>query len=1140
MQKQADGDDPILLNTGAIDTTTVESRAAAVNLGGGKQLHLVQFAGPTRPEWYAALEDSGVEIVQYIPNYAYLVYGEGTTLTQLDTRPGVRWSGDYRDEYKIQPGARMVDADGNARVLATDLFDVQLVKDAEANAQTLALINQLQVAPIVRQYEILKYVNLLVRLTPEAIATLAARPDVVAVDAYIVPEKLDERMTQIMAGSLSGNVPSGPGYLAQLGAWGFTQAQFTASGFSVDVTDSGIDNATTTPNHFALFVNGVRPGTSRVIYNRLEGTPHTGSTLQGCDGHGNLNAHIIGGYSDLTGFPHQDTAGFRFGLGVAPFVKLGSSVIFDPTTFTSPSYPNLQSKAYNDGARISSNGWGGSATGAYTVDAQAYDALVRDAQPTGSTFPTAGNQQMVIVFAVGNAGPGPTTVTSPGTGKNVLTVGASENVHAFGGSDFCGINDAAADSANDMANFSSRGPTADLRNKPDLIAPGTHLTGGVFQVASPPANGQAAGCFSATNVCGGLTPSNFFPAGQQWYTASSGSSHSAPAVAGGAALVRQYFINNGLTPPSPAMTKAFLMSTARYMNGSGAADTLWSNSQGVGMINLGTAFDGTGRVVRDQLPGDMFTASGQSRSLSVNVTSGTAPFRVTLAWTDAPGPTIGAAYVNNLDLEVTIGGQIYLGNVFSGQHSVAGGTADIRNNVESVLLPAGVSGTATVRIKATNIAGDGVPNNATPLDQDFALVTYNGVPVAPAPSLLAVSATPTAESFLPANGAIDPGEQVTVSLSLHNDGNANTSNLVATLLATGGVKVPSGPQNYGVVLAGGSSVARPFSFRASGACGATLAMTLALQDGASNLGTVTFTVQLGNTSTTPYTVSNPTAMVIPASGSGAATGAPASVYPSTITLSGVPGLVSALTVTLKQLNHTFPDDIDVLLVSPGGQKMIILSDAGSGVDAVNANITINDAAAGLVADSGPLASGAFRPTNYGGSDAFPVPAPAGPYLTPATAGTTTMASAFAGSSPNGVWSLYVVDDENVDTGNINGGWDLTLVSTEFVCVSGFADDPLQAALTPVKAVHITQLRQRIDALRIQFGLGAVAWTNPILTPGSTIVGAVHITEMRTALSAVYVAAGSAPPAYTDPSLTSGLPIRAVHVTQLRAAVAAIQ
>src|SRR5262249_14506388 len=107
------------------------------------------------------------------------------------------------------------------------------------------------------------------------------------------------------------------------------------------------------------------------------------------------------------------------------------------------------------------------------------------------------------------------------------------------------------------------------------------------------------------------------------------------------------------------------------------------------------------------------------------IADSTKPLRITLAWTDPPGPTAGAAYINNLNLAVTVGPNTYKGNVFAGASSVTGGAADAANNVESVLLPAGVSGPVTVTSTAANIAGDGVPNVGGPLDQDFALVAYN-------------------------------------------------------------------------------------------------------------------------------------------------------------------------------------------------------------------------------------------------------------------------------------------------------------------------------------------------------------------------------------------------------------------------------
>ena len=738
----------IELNAAPIDTTATTAKTLRKTVGAfsGKRLHLVQFIGPVQPAWHDELRKTGVRVVAYIPHNTYLVYGDTKAMAQLQgwaaTAPDVQWDGEYANDYRIHPSARHVDEKGNPRTIGTDVFAIQLVADAEANAATLQLIDQLKLEPIQRQYEILGYHNVQVRLAPESLQQIAGQPDVVSIQPYFEPRKFCERQDQIIAGNLTGNVPTGPGYLAWLASKGFSQAQFDDSGFAVDVSDSGIDNGTNTPNHFGLYTAGSLGGTSRVVYARLEGTPNSGSTIQACDGHGNLNAHIVAGYDDFTGFPFTDGSGYHYGLGVCPFVRVGSSVIFDPDTFTNPNYENLMSQAYNNGARISNNSWGSPGYHVYDTDAQAYDALVRDAQPAGSTHPVAGNQEMVIVFAAGNDGPTSGTVESPGTAKNVITVGAAENVQPFGGADGCATPDSQADSANDIVSFSSRGPCSDGRHKPELVAPGTHISGGAPQHANPGSNGTALDCFllNGDGVCGGVGTNLFFPTGQQFYTASSGTSHSTPCVAGGCALIRQYFINNFTNPPSPAMTKAFLMNSARYMTGANANGTLWSNNQGMGEMNLGLAFDGTARILRDELSADLFTASGQTRWFTGTIADTSTPFRVTLAWTDAPGNTIGSAYNNNLDLTVMVGGNTYKGNVFSGAYSVTGGTADYRNNVESVFLPAGASGSYVVTVTAANIKSDGVPNNTNPLDQDFALVIYNAnasnVPVIVSPPVV--------------------------------------------------------------------------------------------------------------------------------------------------------------------------------------------------------------------------------------------------------------------------------------------------------------------------------------------------------------------------------------------------------------------
>ncbi len=836
-----------------IDTTDASAKASANQVSETGQW-IVQFAGPIKDEWYAAMQATGARIVNYLPSNAYVLSGDAKELARVQRfareASYVQWQGPVLIEDKLTLGAVEHLKSLRPGVPApTGIYTIQILTNSPMNSQTRALLSSNSNGRVINEYEILDFTNITLPLSVDSLREIAARPDVVVVEPYIAPTKLDERQNMIVAGNITGNGPTPGDYFSLLSTWGFNQAQFTTSNFGVDVSDSGIDNATTTPNHFGLRLAGAIGGTSRVVYNRLEGTANVGSTLQGCDGHGNLNAHIIGGHTgSRTAAPHADAQGFRYGLGVNPFInRIGSSVIFDPSTFTNPNLPNLQSRAYNDQMRLSSNSWGSAANGAYTTTSQTFDALTRDAQPTGSTFANAGNQQMVVLFAAGNSGPGVDTMGAPGTAKNVITVGASENVHPFGAADQCGTTDSGADNLNDIIAFSSRGPTDDGRVKPDIVAPGTHVSGGVFQAThSDAGNGAAAACFDASGVCAGPGASDFWPLGQQFYTASSGTSHSTPAVAGGASLVYQQFLNNptylsdrlpaGAQPPSPAMVKAYLTNTTRYMTGVSANDNLYSNNQGMGLMDLGRAFDTTPRIIRDQVAAQAFANTGELRVFTGSVSDASRPFRVSLAWTDAPGATTGNSFSNNLDLTVTIAGQTYRGNVFSGALSVPGGSADIANNLESVFLPAGfpVGTPFLVTVRATNITANGIPNDgaADPTDQDFALVVYNGATA----SLPVIQGTATiVGGTCPANGtAPDPGETLEVSIALQNIGTANTGNLNVQLLNQSGVTLASGtPVNYGTLVAGGASVARAHGLRVDPAlvCGNSFTPIVRMNDG---------------------------------------------------------------------------------------------------------------------------------------------------------------------------------------------------------------------------------------------------------------------------------------------------------------------
>lgn len=155
-------------------------------------------------------------------------------------------------------------------------------------------------------------------------------------------------------------------------------------------------------------------------------------------------------------------------------------------------------------------------------------------------------------------------------------------------------------------------------------------------------------------------------------------------------------------------------------------------------------------------------------------------------------------------------------------------------------------------------------------------------------------------------------------------------------------------------------------------------------------------------------------------------------FPSDIAISGLPGHLNYVSVTLKGVTHHRPDDLDVMLVGPGGQRVVLLSDAGENTPISNADLTFDDFAAGFAPDASAMAPGSYKPTNnFGGlgeppdgNDAFASPAP-GPPRSP------TLSQAFEGTNPNGSWHLYVVDDRPDETGTVNLGWSLDLQASNW-------------------------------------------------------------------------------------------------------------
>jgi uncharacterized repeat protein (TIGR01451 family) len=318
--------------------------------------------------------------------------------------------------------------------------------------------------------------------------------------------------------------------------------------------------------------------------------------------------------------------------------------------------------------------------------------------------------------------------------------------------------------------------------------------------------------------------------------------------------------------------------------------------------------------------------------------------------------------------------------------------------------------TAAVIIVLTNSAPGLMTNTVTiasdsydphPADNS---ATYVATVVNPAPQIISAGAVLTYESG-PVNGAVDPGETVTLSLALANIGTLDTVNLQATLLPSGGVTSPSGPQFYGALVHGGPAAARSFTFTSAAVQGGATVATLQLQDGANTYLPVSFTFAAPAATNFP----NSAAIIIPDHG-------PGTPYPATINVSSVTGRVNTATVTLNRLAHSFPHDINVVLVSPGGTNILLMSHTGGGHGITNVNLTFADAATGTLPNFDPITAGTYKPSSYPPATALPSTSPSRSYQ--------SALSTLNLSNPNGAWSLYVFDDTVGDSGIIAGGWSL--------------------------------------------------------------------------------------------------------------------
>lgn len=220
----------------------------------------------------------------------------------------------------------------------------------------------------------------------------------------------------------------------------------------------------------------------------------------------------------------------------------------------------------------------------------------------------------------------------------------------------------------------------------------------------------------------------------------------------------------------------------------------------------------------------------------------------------------------------------------------------------------------------------------------------------------------------------------------------------------------------------------------------------------------------------------------------------ASLYPSTINVTGMPTSTVNVSVNIPNISHTFYDDIDILLVSPTGQRLLLMSDCGGdntdngGTSNRNYNFT-SFAATSLNDGAEPSASGTYLPTDFGGAlDGFELAGQPG-------APTIASMAAFNCLNPNGNWNLYVRDDAGGDGGSLIGGWSITIsavnttiTGTGTLCVGSTFDfevaGELDNASLPTGGAISTAGPYRVHSFT---GPGAYTLTTPVALPASEVL-----------------------------------------------------
>lgn len=988
------------------------------SVGSGADLRLVQFTGPTRPEWLSALAQDGVKVLQYIHPYSYVVWADASTLSPSANRPEIRWSGDFIAEYRVGTDDRSFDETPRPTMAL-----VSRHADRGALDQALAAVGASvdSITPVNAHFAVAQFTVAGSRYMDVAsIAGVYAVQDI---------EPLSEE--EMMRGEMSNQ--------SVVGGYGPAPGYTVTPGYETWLADSGYDGTGV--------IVGIVDGGTRLTHQDLVGRSSPcvsaggGSTscAAGASDHGTHVGAAVAG----TGASNTMLNGFLRGQGTAPGAKIisqryGPFLGSGPGGMVANGMLTIYRESALGNAILTNNSWGPTTTPqGYDIPTQQIDIIARDALAD-----VPGQQPVLPVWSImngngdSNGACAPASVASPDEAKNLFAVGSTSMQNTSGGQ--LAIFNVSSNSAH--------GNACDGRRIPHIVAPGCSTD-------------------SARN------------SSDSAYGFSCGTSMASPVVSGAVAVfIEKYRDENDGATPSPALVKAVFTAVAKNLQGFQNADggTMGHRPdrfQGYGRLDLDAVINHAEPVyLFDQEM--VFTASGQNWSQQVSAADPSQPIRIMLAWSDAPGHGLGGttpAWVNNLDLLVTGTGGTYFGNVVGPDGwSATGGSADDRNNLEGVFLSSAQHGGAvTISVNATNIAADALnPHAPGAPAQDFALVCYNcvtgaGFALSASPSSASIctpdDATTTVHvstsggytspvtlsasslpgsataSFAPAVISPTPGGS---SLTISNTGTVSAGSYAIVIEGTDGsetrtthfgLDVEASAPPAGSLLSpanGANDVPGTLTFSWDAVAGADSYQLQVATD--ASFGTLVIDETLTDTSFTPA------AALLPATGyfwrviasNACGTGTASQVFnfttsseicwigsqaipdnsPAGVNVDlavGQTGVISSLRVHLRY-NHTYVGDTKVTLAKVGGTGPITLIDrpgvpaTSFGCSGDNVDATMDDAASSPVESSclssTPALSGSFIPQE-------PL-------------------AAFAGENLDGTWRLNISDHASGDAGTL--------------------------------------------------------------------------------------------------------------------------